>query len=300
MTRTDVLGIGCAAIDDIVYISGVAPTDGKVPVVGRSQAFGGLTATALVAAARLGANCRFAGMLGSDPDSIAVVHDLRRAGVVVSRKSMCLGARPIIRSTIITSVDRGTRAIYFDSPASAGAPPVISERTIRDTRVLLIDGHGTEGSVRATEIARTAGIPVVADFELLDSHGLPRLLQLVDHLILSANFARELTRTAGVAAPLRALWNDARRVVAITDGPRGCWVATGDCDEVVHVPAYKVDAVDTTGCGDVFHGAYAAALAFGYPILSAISFANVAAGLKAMQTGAREGLPSRRDVESRL
>jgi hypothetical protein len=78
VTRIDVLGIGCAAIDDTIYISGVPPTDGKVRVVAKSRSFGGLTTTALVAAARLGATCNFAGMLGNDPDSILTSASPRR------------------------------------------------------------------------------------------------------------------------------------------------------------------------------------------------------------------------------
>ena len=70
--RIVILGIGCAAVDDIVYIYGTPPSDGKALVVGEARDFGGLTATALAAAAHLGASCRFAGRLGNDPESLAV------------------------------------------------------------------------------------------------------------------------------------------------------------------------------------------------------------------------------------
>ena len=299
MTRIDVLGIGCAAIDDTIYISGIPPTNGKTRVVAMSRDFGGLTATALAAASRLGAKCYFAGMLGSDRDSIAVVRDLRRAGVVVSRREICDDARPF-RSTIITSIDQGSRAIYFCRPSVVGAHPGIPERTIRSSRVLLVDGYGIDGSLRASEIARSAGIPIVADFDDMGEEGFPRLLELVDHLILSAGFARSLTGASSTTAALGALWSDRRTLLAITDGEDGCWVMTRNCREAVHVPAYQVVAVDTTGCGDVFHGAYAAALAFRYETLRAVQFASVAAGLKAAHRGTREALPSRTDVESRL
>ena len=299
MTRYDVLGVGSAAIDDIIYIRGIPPTDGKVAIVARSREFGGLIATALAAAARLGATCHFAGLLGNDPDSIAVVRDLRRAGVVVPRRPICADARPVT-STIVASVDRGTRALYFQTSPITGTPPAISERAVRSARVLLVDDYVVSRALSATQIARSINIPVVADFESLDKEGFPRLLQFVDHLILSAHFARELTGTRGTTAPLRALWNNARKVVAITDGERGCWVATSDCGRVEHVPAYNVTPVDTNGCGDVFHGAYAAALSFGYPILRAIQFASVAAALKAAHRGTRLGLPSRAEVEARL
>ena len=299
MSRIDVLGIGAAAIDDTIYISGVPPADGKARVLGRSRNFGGQTATALAAAARLGATSQYAGMLGSDPDSLAVVRDLRKAGVVVPRKAIYHDARPV-RSTIITSVDRGTRSIYFDNPPLAGADPNIPESTVRSARVLLLDGFGIEGSLRAAQVAHIATIPVVADIEVIDAQALPRLLEFVDHLILSAHVAQVLTGTADFALALRTLWNGARKLAAITDGAHGCWVATSDRGPVEHIAAYEVVPVDTTGCGDVFHGAYAAALAFGYPILGAIRFATVAAALKASRLGTREGLPHREEVEARL
>jgi sugar/nucleoside kinase (ribokinase family) len=297
--KTDVLGIGCAAIDDVFYVSGIPPIDGKARVLAKSRDYGGLTATALVAAARLGASCRFAGMLGNDSGSISVIRDLRSAGVIVSRKPTSHEARPV-RSIIIASVDRGTRAIYFDDPAVAGAHPNIPETTIRNTRVLLLDGYGIDGSIRATEIALSARIPVVADFEFVGGEGFSRLLELVDHLILSAGFARALTGDGSIEGSLRALWNDSRKLVAITDGANGCWIRVKDHWPIVHVPGHRVRTLDTTGCGDVFHGAYAAALAFGYSPVGAISFANVAAALKAAHMGTRQGIPSRGDVEMQL
>jgi ribokinase len=143
-------------------------------------------------------------------------------------------------------------------------------------------------------------IPIVADFDLTGDERFSQLLGLVDHLILSAHFAQELTATSSIRASIRALWNEGRKLVAVTDGANGCWVATSSSRDVLHVPAFHVTPVDTTGCGDVFHGAYAAALAFGYPLLGAIDFANVAAALKAAQMGTRQGIPSRADVEALL
>ncbi len=299
MPRIDVLGIGVAAIDDTIYISGLPPTDGKARILRRSRSFGGQTATALAAAARLGATSQFAGMLGSDPDSLAVVSDLRRAGVVVSRKAINQDARPV-RSTIVTSIDKGTRSIYFDIPPLTGADPNISENIVLNSRVLLVDGFGAHGSLRAAQFAHAATIPVVADIEVIDAQVIRSLLQFVDHLILSAHAAQVVTGTGDFTTALRLLWYGARKLAAITDGARGCWVTTSETGPVEHISAYVVVPVDTTGCGDVFHGAYAAALAFGYPILKAIRFATVAAALKASRLGTREGLPHRAEVEARL
>ena len=299
MTRKiDVLGIGCAAIDRTMYIYGVPPADGKAVVVGEALNFGGLTATALAAAARLGARCQFAGRLGNDPDSIAVIRDLRRAGVLVSRETLSQDARPV-RSTVIISLDTGMRTIYFTDPSETGAHPAMREDLVRRVRVLFLDGYGFEGSLRAARIARSAGVPIVADFEVATDGRFRELLDLVDHLILPASFAQELTGTSDVTESLRELWNGHRKLVAVTAGAAGCWAMAEDLN-AVHVPAHPVEVVETLGCGDVFHGAYAAALTFGYSVLGAIGFANVAAGLKAARFGTREGLPNRAEVEALL
>ena len=205
-----------------------------------------------------------------------------------------------MRSTVISSLGTGARAIYFANPDVTGAHPDMSEMMVRRARVLVLDGYGFDGSLRAARIAREANIPVVADFENADHEDFGQLLALIDHLILSQPFAQELTGTADVCESLSMLWDDSRQIVAITTGSTGCWVVTKGPHEAVHIPAHPVEVVETRGCGDVFHGAYAAALAFGYPILGAIRFATVAAGLKATQFGTRQGLPTRADVEALL
>ena len=178
-----------------------------------------------------------------------------------------------------------------------GADPSMREELIRRARVLFIDGYGLEGSLRAARIARDAEVPIVADFESARDVRLNPLLELVDHLIVPASFAQEWTGAANVEESLRMLWNDSRQVVAVTAGSEGCWAMASGLAEAVHIPAHPVKVVDTLGCGDVFHGAYAAALVFGYSVLGAIRFANVAAGLKAARLGTREGLPTRAEIE---
>jgi sulfofructose kinase len=150
-------------------------------------------------------------------------------------------------------------------------------------------------------LARDAGIPVVADFENADDPQFSTLLALVDHLILSHGFASRITGESDPAMAARALWTSGRRAVAVTCGRDGCWYV-GDEHPAApyHEPALAVETVDTTGCGDVFHGAYAAALVFGHDTRLALRFASVAAGLKASCHGGQAGIPTRAAVEARL
>ena len=160
--------------------------------------------------------------------------------------------------------------------------------------------------IRAARIARAAGIPVVGDFERSDVPRFGELIRLVDHLILPNDFACTLAGAKHPAAAAEQLWTAfshtrARgRVVIVTCGGGGCYCSHQKNGEAEHWPAFKVKAIDTTGCGDVFHGAYAAALARGMELKERIRFASAAAALKAAQHGGQAGIPSRAAVEALL
>ena len=124
--------------------------------------------------------------------------------------------------------------------------------------------------------------------------GLVELLGLVDHLILSSAFARTLTGEADAAGAALALRAPGRTVV-ITGGASGAWYVAGSSSELSYQVAYPVEAVDTNGCGDVFHGAYASALAQGLDLPDRVRRAAAAAALSATTPGGQEGIP---DVET--
>jgi sugar/nucleoside kinase (ribokinase family) len=299
--RWDVLGLGCVAVDDLLYVDAYPPPDAKVRVRRRERQGGGLTGTALVAAARLGARCAFAGVLGDDEDSRFVEDCFRRAGVDVSAVVRRPGARPI-RSTIIVDESAHTRTIFFDLAGSTGADPDRpAAEVIRSARVLFVDHYGVEGMTRAARLARAAGAAVVADLERDEQPGFAELLALVDHLIVSRSFAARRTGEADPAAAARRLWADGRRAVVVTCGAEGCWYVGADEPERPRRQlAFPVRVADTTGCGDVFHGAYAAALARGLGLEERVRFASAAAAIKATRLGAQAGIPDRSEVEAFL
>lgn len=294
----DVLGLGCTAVDDLLYVEAFPTPDAKIQVRQRMRQCGGLTATALVAAARLGARCAFAGVLGKDEDSRFVIEALKQEGIDLTHVVHRADARPI-RSTIIIDEAQRTRTILYDLSGSVGAQSDLpGADVIRSTRVLFVDHYGIEGMVRAARVARAAGITVVADLERNDWPGFADLLGLVDHLIVSRAFAARISGATGPPAAVDAIWTRERQCVVVTCGEEGCWFRGDDTTgRVQHHPAFAVQAVDTTGCGDVFHGAYACALARGLHLVERIRFASAAAALKAMRPGAQAGIPTRSEVE---
>jgi sugar/nucleoside kinase (ribokinase family) len=253
-----------------------------------------MSAIAAITASRMGGKGAYAGILGRDEFSYFVAGQLREEGVSLVYLARREGVRPI-HSIIIVDNSTGTRNIFFDAGSGMGAgPDWPPPSVIRSARVLFIDWFSVPGMIRAALIAKAAGIPVVADFEQADLPGMAALLALPDHLIVSRSFA---ARQTGLTDPRRAvlkLWAAGRQLAAVTCGAQGCHYVTAENPSVPrHQPAFKVKAVDTTGCGDVFHGAYGVALARGMVVPDCIRFAAAAAALKASQAGgAQQGIPT--------
>jgi Sugar kinases, ribokinase family len=296
----EILGVGCVALDESLLVDDYPAEDAKIAIRERSRRLGGITANALAAAARLGARSGFAGTLGDDHASRRVLGELNRAGVDISLVRRQADARPI-RSTIISSGKTRSRTILYDLACAVGATPDWPpEDAIRGATVLLIDHFGMEGMLRAAKIAAAAGIPIVADFESNERPDFGELLALVDHLILSCNFAQ---RIAGADNPARAadlLWTNRRQAVVVTCGREGCWFRAADSGPLPqHVPAIAVAVHDTTGCGDVFRGAYAAALvqSSASSSLARVRFATAAAALRAAATTPADRFPDRPAVD---
>ncbi len=297
-TTIDVLGLGYTAVNELLYFDGYPQADAKMPVRRRERHCGGLAATALVAAARLGCRCAYAGTLGGDDHSRFVIERFGEEGIDVTYLRRLPEARPV-RSTILVDQTRQTRTILFDTSGVVcvdGDWP--AEEVIGAARVLLVDNCGVAGMIRAARIARKAGIATIADFEDASDPLFPQLLALADHLILSRDFALKVSGQSDAALAIQSLWTADRRAVVVTCGKEGCWYAT-DQEPTIrrHQPALAVRVVDTTGCGDVFHGAYAAALVRGLAVPDAVRFATVAASLKATRPGGQAGIPSLAAVE---
>lgn len=298
--RYDVLGLGALAIDEFLYVDAYPPPDRKVRVLGRQRQCGGLAGTALVAAGRLGARCGYAGSLGVDELSQEVDRSLRREGVDVSPAVRRPDSSPA-HSTIVVDIVHHTRTIFSSSSGLLGpAPDGPAPEILRSTAVLLIDHHGLEGTLRAARIARDAGVQIVADFERDPGPPLDTLIAMVDHLILSQRFARQWTGVADPGEAARQLWCSERKAVVVTCGDRGCWYVDRADQSAVHYPAFPVPVVDTTGCGDVFHGAYSAALAANHSLVGRVAMATAAAALKATTRGGQAGIPDGPQVQQFL
>ena len=294
----DLLGLGTVAVDDLLFVEQYPPPDSKVRIARQERHCGGMTATALVAASRLGARCAYAGVLGEDELSAFALSRMAAEGIDLSAARRQAGAG-CIHSYVVVDERQRTRTIFYDMDGFVGASAGWPEpEWILSARVLFVDHLGVPGMVRAARLAREAGIPVVGDLESDRDPDFAELLDTVDHLIIPEAFARKLSDQTEAAAAAQWL-SDETRVVVVTCGERGCWYID-PAGQLCHQPAYPVSVVDTTGCGDVFHGAYAAGLARGLSLEERVQLASAAAALKATQPGGQHGIPTWAAVEDFL
>ncbi len=289
----DVLGIGTVSVDDSIVVENYPVADAKVRVQQCERQLGGLTAIALLAAARLGGKVAYAGVLGRDDLSLYAIRELEKEKINL-RHLHRRENNPPVHSFIVVDSSQHTRNVFSHRAIPYRMPVNWPPRElIAATRVLYVDHSDLKAMIRVAKIARKVGIPVVADLERNSGPEFEELLGLIDHLILPRKLALQLSGETEPEKVLRKLWSRQHTFLAVTFGTEGCWfIDAAEPGKIRHQPIYKVEVLDTTGCGDVFHGAYAWALSQGLPSLERIQTATVAAALQATRLGAQAGVPT--------
>ena len=286
--RVDIVGLGLNATDTVVLVREFPPLGGKERVISISKQAGGQVATALVTSERLGLHTRYVGKVGSDDAGKFQLASLRREGVDVKSVTIVSGA-PNQLGLIIVDQATGERTVFWDRDARlAVLPSELDPAVFRTARALHLDGCDVEACVQAARWARQAGIPVVADLDTVYKQ-VEKLFPLIDYLIASANFLPAVT---GEDDPFRVLEYMAHEyrmpAPGMTLGRDGALVYHQG--KYHYSPGFVVETVDTTGAGDVFHGAFVYGLVRGWPMGRALDFSNAMAALNCTAMGARGGI----------
>lgn len=288
--KPNLIGFGSVAVDDLFLVPSFPDPDTKLQVEDHLRLGGGLAGTALVAAARLGAKSAYFGVLGDNDLSHFTIDSFQDDGV---QTHLCLheeSAKPL-HSIIIADRSTGQRTILF-STDGFHVPPVhtITADKFEGCGMIFIDTFSLPIIDHVCSLAHSKSIPVIADIEHIDILVHKRAFDEISHLILNRKIAQQLANQKKPSDILAALETPTRAVSVLTDGANGCWYKERHRTPS-HLAAFPVDAIDTTGCGDVFHGAYAAAILRGAGIADAILQASAAAALKATRPGGRAGIP---------
>ncbi len=278
----DVFGLGACALDRLAPVDDYPPVDQKLLVDEVVDQCGGVVATALVALARWGRSCALSAVLGDDPEGEILRADLEREGVDTSGLLVRPGHRS--QAAFITAErETGRRNIFWWRPT--GPAPRPDELPPLEARVFLGDGLYAEASVAA---AQRAGRVVVDAGSVRE--GTLALLPHADVVLASERFARDYAGADDPEGACRKLRELGVKVAGVTLGERGYVAAYGNT--LVRRPAYEVDAVDTTGCGDIFHAGYVHGMLSGWPPERCLDFGAWAAGQAATALGGRAGIPA--------
>ena len=299
-----VLCVGIAVLDQVWELPALPPGPGKFLSHGFRETGGGMAATAAVAVAALGGTALWHGRLGADGPGEALLALLRRHGVEVADVAPAPGGRSPISGVLVDAEGERVLAVF----AGDGLPQAsaLVEARIDGAGAVLADPRWPAGAERLFRLAGARGIPRVLDADVASAGTIAELAALTDHVVFSQRGLVEFTGTDDPATGLAAAAGRLRGMpalglsgaLAVTLGARGSlwWREDGP----LSLAAPRVAARDTTGCGDVFHGAYALALAGGRDRLAAAHFATAAAALKAQCGAGWSGMPDRAAVEALL
>lgn len=293
----DVAGAGVSAID-LVYVLPAYPSPegplSKLQVQSHFVSPGGQTATAMACCAALGLRAQFLGITGNDAHGALIRDELTRRGVDVAHSTILDGPQPY--SVILVAEGRGERIVLWHrEPGKINRDDF--SRLIPNARLLHVDDVDTESAVEAARVAREAGRLVTTDIDRV-ADNTRDLIALATHPILAEHVPQKLTGEASLERAMRALRPLSAGPIVVTRGEHGAVALEGDT--VIESPGFKVEAVDTTGAGDVFRAGFIAALLQGLPLKDVLRYANAAAAASCRRRGAMLGVPSRSEVELML
>jgi sulfofructose kinase len=291
-----VLCVGHAVQDFVFYVPALPDRGVKYRATRFESVGGGPAATAAVAIARLGGGAVLAARVGDDAAAAMIRSDLVAERVDCEHVRRFPGCSSATSAVIVDA--RGERMIinHLD-PTLPADPSWLPRAESIGAAAVLVDTRWPDGALAALRAARAAGLPAVLDADRpIPTDG--ELLRAATHVAFSADALADYT---GVADPARGLQLVAAGLTGwcgVTVGREGVLAQVGG--ESRHYPGFEVPVVDTLGAGDVWHGAFALALAEGSSEAAAVRFASAAAALKVQRSGGRSGAPSRAELDSFL
>ena len=284
-----VIGLGQACVDYLGDLTSYPQEDVKIELNNLHIRCGGPTSTALISLSRLGISTSFLGSISDDPFGVKILKNLKKEKIDVSFLKITPGYTSQFAFISVTKKS-AKRTIFWHR----GTVPYLRPRDVDlsrfpNARILHIDGLMVDACMEAARQAKASGMTVVMDAGTM-REGSKELASLVDILISSETFAEPLVGPEAVhETALYALRKLGPKQVVITLGSEG---SIGLNDKgIFRQAAFPVNAVDTTGAGDVYHGGYIYGLLQGWEMSKCMRFASAAAALKCRKTGAQTGIP---------
>lgn len=290
----DVVGVGINATDTIIRLPHFPTLDSKVEIISAQMMPGGQVASAMVACSRWGLRARYVGKIGEDAAGRLQIDEMENEGV--EARWITAPGCDSQSAYILVDESSGERTVLWRRDSTiALSPSDLKREWIWDARILLIDGHDTEASATAAGWARQEGLEVVADFDNRYP-GVEAVLELTDFPVTSRDFPERLTGEKDLLKSLPAIFRRFKcRLMAATLGRLG--VLAWDGARFILCPAFQVETVDTTGAGDIFHGAFVYGLGHKKTVEEILEFACAAAALNCLAPGARGNIAPLAEIE---
>lgn len=292
-----VLCVGHAVQDYVFSVDAIPATADKHRARGFSAVGGGPAANAAVAVSRLGGRAILAARVGDDRVGREMTDDLTAEGVDASRVRRFANCRSSVSAVMVDP--RGERMIVNHLDASLPQDPgwLLADLPL-GLDAVLGDVRWPAGSAAALSWARAEGLPAVLDADRTRPED-RFVLEAASHVAFSASGLVDYAGSADLEGGARLAAERLRAWVCVTDGARGACAVDGRSDasrRARWIGGFSVDAVDTLGAGDVWHGAFALALGEGRGEDDAVRFANAAAAVKVTRVGGRAGAPNRAET----
>ncbi len=287
----DVVGVGANSVDYVYRLPAYPEPDGpnaKMRISSHTLSCGGQVATALCTCASMGLRVKYVGATGTDDNGKRVRDELARRGVDMNDAII----RDVTNQFAVIMVDEhaGERIVLWDRHAGL----VLRERelppdVVTSARLVHVDDVDQEAAIRVSKLAREAGLPVTSDIDRITDRT-EELIAAVTIPMFAEHVPVAVTGEKDFERALRKIRIRHRGMLCVTLGPRGAILLDGD--RFYHEPGFQVDAVDTTGAGDVFRGAFIVSLLRGDEPGAMLRFANAAAGASCTKLGAINGVPT--------
>ncbi len=295
--RLDVLGLGESSVDHVNLLP-TAPlargTASKLRISSAFDAAGGQIASMLTACSGLGLRAGYLGPLGNDDNGRLIRSELARRGVDLSQ--VLVRDAPTRFAIILVDESTGERTVLWHRDPALDIQDDI-DPAVLTARVLHVDDVDERAAIRTARAAAARGVIVTSDLDRVTEHTTD-LVASVSIPIFAEHVPPTLTGERDPERALRKLRNQHAGLLCVTLGTAGSMALDGD--RLIHVPAFKVHAVDTTGAGDVFRAGFVYALLAGRPTLDILKFANAAAAVSCTRLGAMGSAPTLAEVEQML
>jgi len=288
-----VTGLGQCSLDYLSLVDVYPQVDTKKEVLEWHEQGGGPVATALVALSRLGVSCRFYGMTGDDEAGGKIRQSLADEGLDVQG---LVKRRESASQLAFIAVEKSTakRTIFWRRPSGKVLQPdELGEDFLLGSNFLLIDGLMMDASFAAVKKAKEMHVPVMLDAGSARP-GILELARLCDYVVASEVFAEGLGWELMPESLQKEYVSLGVTALTVTQGEGGS-ITVSD-DRIIRMPAFTVEAVDTTGAGDVFHAGYIYGLLQEWDLERVVRFASALAAMKCLQMGGRKGIPCLADV----